>query len=555
MKVLTKCPNCGKEFWTSKGKKGLRETYCCKSCYEEHKCIGKKKYAKCVVCGNEFEVVHGKGSMVCSAECLGRLRSMTLSKEKEVGICKNCGKEFEHRYTTEKQEFCCRDCYWEYRRNHSSDEYSNVFSNRVKESHEVRKCEMCGKEFEIYKKTKKRFCSDECRIKYQKTEEFKNKRIGTMLKIYGKKSVGNGMTAEKLEEYERIREEKYKKLCDVSNLDILEYVDKHILLVRCRNCGKEFVTNNLSYLHYDKIYCKYCSDEYKDYKPAIRIYELLDSFDIEYVKNDRSVIHPYELDIYIPSKNLAIEVNGNFWHSELVGKDKDYHINKTRLCNEKGIKLVHIFEDEIANKWDVVESRIKSMLSLCERIYARKCNIVTLDFKEKRDFMNENHIQGDSNSSINFGLTYEGKLVAAMTFSKERVIYNGNSNNDSYELIRYANKCGYNIVGGFSRLLTHFIKENSPQSLKTFCDARWSGINPLSTVYSKCGMKYVGLTKPNYWYMHKTDMLNRKHRYNFTKHSILKKHQDLDSSKTEWELMQELGYNRIWDCGNLKFEW
>jgi hypothetical protein len=50
-------------------------------------------------------------------------------------------------------------------------------------------------------------------------------------------------------------------------------------------------------------------------------------------------------------------------------------------------------------------------------------------------------------------------------------------------------------------------------------------------------------------------MLNRKHIYNFTKHSILAKHQELDKSKTEWELMKELGYNRIWDCGNLKFEY
>ena len=55
--------------------------------------------------------------------------------------------------------------------------------------------------------------------------------------------------------------------------------------------------------------------------------------------------------------------------------------------------------------------------------------------------------------------------------------------------------------------------------------------------------------------MYKTDMLDRKHRYNFTKHAILNKHPELDSNKTEWELMQELGYNRIWDCGNMRFEW
>jgi very-short-patch-repair endonuclease len=512
-----------------------------------------RKYAKCVICGKEFELIHGKGTMVCSKECLGKLRSQMLSVEKTKCVCKNCGSEFEKRYSTEKQEFCCRKCYWEYRRNHKESDYADVFENKKKASREIRHCEMCGKEFEVYKKTKKRFCSDECRVKYQNTEEFKSKRINTMLSKYGKKSVGNGMTAEKLEEYEKIRKEKYLKLCEESNMELIDFVDRHILHVRCKKCGKDFITNNLSYIHYDKIHCKYCSDEYKDYKPSIKIYGLLNELNIEYIKNDRIQISPYELDIYIPSKKIAIEVNGNFWHSELVGKDKNYHINKTILCNDKGIKLIHIFEDEVVNKWDIVKSRIMSMLGFNKTIYARKCDIVDLTFQEKKIFLNENHIQGDSNSSINIGLKYNNEIVAAMTFSKERVIYNGKQDKGHYELIRYANKLGYNVVGGFSKLLSHFIKENSAESLKTFCDARWSGINPLNTVYSKCGFKYIGLTKPNYWYMHKTNMLNRKHRYNFTKHSILKNHTELDPNKTEWELMKELGYNRIWDCGNMKF--
>ena len=552
-KIIVKCPNCGKEFETSVTKRGLRQTYCSSECFHQHKSIGVKKYNTCVICGKQFELVHGKGTKVCSKECLKELKRRNASKIKEKRICKNCGKEFDARYSTEQQDFCCRDCYWEYRRNHNDSEYGDIFENRKKASRETRKCEMCGKEFEVYKKTKKRFCSDECRVLYQNTEEFKEKRFSTMLKKYGKKSVGNGITPERLEEYETNRKLKYQELCDNSDLEILEYLDRHILLVKCRKCGKEFVTNNLSYVHHDKIYCKYCSNEYKDYKPAIEIYSILDELGIDYVKNDRTVIKPYELDVYIPSKKLAIEIDGNFWHSELCGKDKEYHINKTKLCNDVNIKLIHVYEDEIVNKFEIVKSRIMSMLGLTNRIYARKCSICELTFDEKRLFMNENHIQGDSNSSINLGLRYGGEIVASMTFSKERIIYNGNTNEGNYELIRYANKRGYTVIGAFSKLLSHFLGMTKVASLKTFCDARWSGINPHMTVYEKCGFKYSGLTKPNYWYMYKTDMLNRKHRYNFTKHSILKKHPELDSEKTEWELMKELGYNRIWDCGNMKF--
>lgn len=550
MKVITKCPNCGKEFETTLGKKGLRKTYCSNECYLEAK--QKKKYTKCVVCGKEFELIHGKGSKTCSPECLSKLKSKIHTKEKHKHTCKNCGKEYECGDVKYVPDFCSKECYWDYRRNHNS-EYAHVFDKRKESAREIRKCEMCGKEFEVYKLTKKRFCSDECRVKYQRTEEFKNKKNSTMLKTYGKKSVGNGITPEKLEEYNKVRKEKYINLCEKSDMDIIEFIDRHIIHVRCKKCGKDFVTNNLSYINYEKIHCKYCSSEYKDYKPAIKIYELLDTLGVDYIKNDRTIIKPYELDVFIPSINAAIEVNGNFWHSELVGKDKYYHIGKTVECNKNGIKLIHIFEDEIANKWEIVESRIKSALGLNERIFARKCNIVNVDFKTKRDFMNANHIQGDSNSSINIGLEYDDELVAVMTFSKERIIYNGKSGDGNYELIRYANKLGFSVIGGFSKLLCSFIKENSVKSIKTFCDARWSGINPVNTVYNKCGFKYDGLTKPNYWYMHKTDMLTRKHRYNFTKYSILQRHPELDGSKTEWELMKELGYNRIWDCGNMKF--
>lgn len=511
-----------------------------------------KKFTNCVICGKEFELIHGKGTKVCSKECLSILRHNIMSKDKHKYVCQNCGKEFESELILHKPKFCCRDCYWEYRRNH--EDYKDVFSARRANSHETRKCEMCGKEFNVYKRTKKRFCSDECRVKYQYTDEFKKKREATMLEKYGKRSVGNGVTAERLKEYEDKRKEKYQSLCEKSNLDIVEYIEKHVLLVRCRKCGNEFVTNNLSYLPYENIYCKHCSPEYKDYKPAIKIYELLDDAGITYLKNDRTIIKPYELDIYIPSLKVAFEVNGNFWHSELLGRTKDYHINKTKMCNEKGVKLFHIYEDEIANKWNIVESRIKSTIGLSNRIYARKCDVALVTSKEKKAFLNGNHIQGDCNSSINIALKYNNEIVSVMTFSKERVIYNGKSDSNTYELLRYANKLGYTVVGGFSKLLSYFIKEYSPKHIKTFCDARWSGINPNDTVYEKCGFKYIGLTKPNYWYMHKTDMLNRKHRYNFTKHSIIEKHPELDKTKTEWDLMQELGYNRIWDCGNMKFE-
>jgi len=80
--------------------------------------------------------------------------------------------------------------------------------------------------------------------------------------------------------------------------------------------------------------------------------------------NVKKPIYPYELDIFIPEKNVAIEYCGLYWHSEQKGKDKNYHKNKFNLCREKNIKLLTIFEDEFSFRKNVVLDRIRKELSV-----------------------------------------------------------------------------------------------------------------------------------------------------------------------------------------------
>ena len=47
------------------------------------------------------------------------------------------------------------------------------------------------------------------------------------------------------------------------------------------------------------------------------------------------------------AKEIAVEFDGMYWHSE-ENKPQNYHLNKTNLCEAKGIQLVHIFEK---NEW------------------------------------------------------------------------------------------------------------------------------------------------------------------------------------------------------------
>ena len=109
-----------------------------------------------------------------------------------------------------------------------------------------------------------------------------------------------------------------------------------------------------------------------------------------------------------------------------------------------------------------------------------------------------------------------------------------------------------NVVGGFSRLLKNFIKFHSLTKIITYAEIRWSGLNPLKTVYHKNGFNFINHTPPNYWYLKVNQFNNRFHRFNFRKDVLIK--EGYDPKLTEWEIMKLKGYDRIWDCGNMKFE-
>jgi hypothetical protein len=113
---------------------------------------------------------------------------------------------------------------------------------------------------------------------------------------------------------------------------------------------------------------------------------------------------------------------------------------------------------------------------------------------------------------------------------------------------RFCNKLDTLIVGGASKFISYFKRNFQFDKIITYADMRWSSD---STVYDKVGFTLISKTTPNYWYFHPKSV-ERKHRFNFTKHKLVE--MGYDSSLTEWEIMQSIGYDRIWDCGHLKYE-
>lgn len=264
--------------------------------------------------------------------------------------------------------------------------------------------------------------------------------------------------------------------------------------------------------------------------------------------NDRKILEGKEIDIYLPEKNLAIEFNGTYWHSDFF-KSKDYHQKKKIECLKKEINLIHLWSDDWEFKRDIVKSIIRNKLGICkERVHARKCNISELSFLEYRDFCKNNHIQGSENSSIiRIGLHYKGELVSIMSFGKLRKVTNQKSIIGEYELIRMCNKIDFTINGGFSKMFSYFSSKYKPSKVTSYANLDYFD----GKVYEKMDMKLVDITSPGYWWCLGKEGV-KINRYNFTKSKLVK--MGFDVKKTESNIMYEdLGAFRVWNSGSMLY--
>lgn len=313
---------------------------------------------------------------------------------------------------------------------------------------------------------------------------------------------------------------------------------------KCKNCGNIFhhwLNNNYN------IKCKLCD------KSGTNIEVFIEDFfkrhQIAHKKRDRLILENLELDFVIPSHNIAIECNGLHWHSD-KHKEKRYHLMKTEKSLEKGIKLIHIFSDEIESKPRQVENRLKSIFGLNKiKINARDCEIKEINHELSTKFLIKYHLQGSDIASTRLGLFKGNRLISVMTFAKSRKALGQNLQEGEYELSRFCSMGNVTVNGGAQKLLSFFIKKNNPKRIISFCDRRWSN----GELYNRLNFKLIKKTDVNYWYVDKT-CRKRFHRFNFAKQFLAQKLEQFDPALSERENMIINGYKRIYDCGSLKYE-
>ena len=410
--------------------------------------------------------------------------------------------------------------------------------------------EKYGVENQFQRKEVKEKAKETCLNKYgteyyQSTDEYEQKVKLTKKLRYGYENYNNykKMRETCLKKYNiyvpsmKIGKREYYDLLD-SKEKIIKFInDNNIVnirhLAKVMNMKESYVQHKIN-----EHELKYMFDYHKSYmEKEIQDYianyypDSVNNYDIERNK---------ELDVYIPSLNIGIEFDGNYWHSEEV-KGKNAQLDKTLLCEKYGIFVYHIFEYEWVNYKEKILNQLNNLLGLNKnKIGARKCEIQQVNTKEKNKFLESNHLQGGDRCNIAYGLYYDNNLVSIMTFSKPRF----NKKYD-WELSRFANKAGFNISGSASKLFNHFIKENKPSNILSYSDmAKTKGL-----IYKTLGFNLDHISKPNYVWIKKNEYLTR---YQCQKHLLIKKG---FKGNTEKEIMENAGYYRLFDCGNKVWVW
>jgi hypothetical protein len=317
--------------------------------------------------------------------------------------------------------------------------------------------------------------------------------------------------------------------------DMSCYVNDNIpnIEVVCKVCEKKF-TSTLRRLQYGR--CFFCFPSGSAGQAEVS--RFVQSLGLEVVNNCRSIISPLELDIWVPQKKFAIEYNGLYTHNEL-SKSSIYHSNKTEKCEKFGCSLFHVFEDEWNEKPEIIKSMIKHRLGMSEhKIFARKTKIIQLSSCERTSFFDDNHIDGDVSATICFALTFENKIVAALslrkTFHKKYASF--------LEVARFCVAKNTSIVGGLSRLtqkaLKYAIQNGYKDGLLTYVDTR----HGYRRGYEAVNYQLVNKTGNKFWW---TDTRTRFNRF--------KIRADYKAGLSESDVANEHGVVKIWGCPNLVF--
>jgi G:T-mismatch repair DNA endonuclease (very short patch repair protein) len=279
------------------------------------------------------------------------------------------------------------------------------------------------------------------------------------------------------------------------------------------------------------------------------------------IQRDRTIIGPKELDIYLPDHQLAVEYCGMYWHSHGDKKDerknKLRHAEKHRLCAEKGIRLITLYETEWQERQKTIKRLLRNALGKTRgRLMARKCRLGRPTPQEARVFYEHYHPQGGNGHGEHFGLYHKDKLVACMRFNYGANDRGAKAKDRQWTLSRYATRLS--VAGAASRLFKAFVEEYAPSQVKSFSDNRlFSG-----GMYEQLGFVLEEEVGPDYQIWSPKIGLRPKPHYQrralqkrLDEHGRREVFDEKTDTRTESEITYLMGARRIYDCGKKRWVW
>ncbi len=504
------------------------------------------KLPKCPVCGNLPAYSTGKFRTYCSKRCAQldeekflkkygvkhHLKSEKVKEKRKKTVLEKYGVDNVGKITREKAKKTTLEKY-------GVDNYTKT------KEYQQKRVQTSLKKYGVPHPMKSQQIKEKLKSSLKdKREEIHQKVKRTLLERYG---VSSPMHIEHVKEkvlqnykekvWERLliklEKNNIEPLFDFDTFKKVSVKDRKRYLFLCKKCGTNFLD------HLDNGNIPVCPNCFKNVSnPEQIIISFLKDKGITFDSNNRTVIKPFEIDIYVPHVKLGIDVNGIYFHTyekllqerKLSEKQaKNYHRLKWLLSKEKGIHLVQFWDSEVIRKKETVFSIIGSFVGINKRIYARECHIEELDEKTAFKFFIENHLSDRVVVGKTFGLIFQGELVSAITVGKARFGLEG------YEIYRFASKNYVNVVGGLGKLIKYVSKKLRISTLHSYVDLRvFDGKS-----FEKLGFKKIRITKPDYYYT--KDFINLLPRELFMKSK---------TGENEKEYTEKLKYQKVYGVGH-----
>ena len=539
------CEECGKMFYVTSDTRNKR--FCsltCSGAYRKRTGLSKEISSKA---RKSIEERYGDTQVnvtktprkcrICGKEFIPRSNRQAVCDEKHTGPCPVCGKPAPLYSLEDGPCTCSYECRMKIVQNKVKQLYGSYGNESIQNRKKQTNLSRYGNE--IYQRTDdyKRKTIDTNRKRYGvdwalQSSQVKAKSKETFNKKYGGHPVHTGHSI-------KTRRENYINLYGVSHPSQLISSKDHYKKV----CEDRYGVPSTLLL--DSSISK---QKWRISSNNKHFMNLLNERNIEGVFE--FLIAGSRYDIGVPSIKTVFEINPSYTHNSYKtirgheGLSPSYHLERTLKVESEGYRCVHIWD------WDDYEKVANIFRQDKNIIYARKCDLVSIDQKRANKFLSQFHLQGPAKGQdICYALVYDYEIVSVMTFGKPRF-----NKNFEWELIRLCYDPSFRIIGGSERLFSAFVQDNNPECIVSYCDrSKFSG-----DVYSRLGMNLIDEGIPTvHWY---SNNISEKSQH-ITNNTLLRLGFDnlfgtsFGKGSSNEALMIERGYLPVYDCGQMRFEW